>query len=158
MAGCDEFRYSLWESADRLGWDLLGEAGSRVALCIEDELEDGTFLSVLHEHRDERRWGDGVPVRVVEDRSPDGSAQGTGAGRRLVTEPARSSAGQRRTVVSVVRRGPGGPSPPTLPVGMGCCSTRLRSKDPGLAVQEAYAHLCLARAAGSSPGGRTVAG
>jgi hypothetical protein len=152
VAGPDEFRYSLWDSAGRLGWNLLCEPGPRVTLCVEDELEDGTFLSVLHEHRDERRWGDGVPVRVVGAAVADAGGPPS-TGPLLVTsllDCSRSSPGELRRWY---RTGREGPSPAVHPVGAGRLPSRLRSKDPELAVQEVFAHLCLARTAGSNPAG-----
>lgn len=57
--------FHLWETVSETGTDLLWRARSDTRLPVEEELDDGSYLSHLVEP-DTRRRGRKIPVRVIE--------------------------------------------------------------------------------------------
>lgn len=59
--------FRLWNMAQSTGADLLWRLRKDLVLPREQELEDGSFLSSIHENRDDKRKKiRGVQIRVVE--------------------------------------------------------------------------------------------
>lgn len=135
------YGFKLWEQASSTGADLLWRMRSSQRLDVLDVLADGSYLSKVFEVHNFKRRGEGLTVRVIEYTIDDGRENDTVY--QLITtilDPDDASAqdlalayAQRWEIETVLdelkthQRGP---------------RAVLRSKSPGLVLQEIWGHLC----------------
>jgi len=60
------YSFSLWNQARATGAQLLWRTKSNHVLPVVERLDDGSYLSTLHEIVNYKRRPEGIPVRVVE--------------------------------------------------------------------------------------------
>ena len=139
------YSYALWNEARANGADLLWRTKSNHVLPVEQRLEDGSYLSVLHEVVQNKRRRSNVAVRVVEYTIEDpGRPQTEETRYRLLTsilDPTLAPAGELaglyaerwefETLLDEIKSHERGPR------------IVLRSKKPDGVRQEAYGYLCL---------------
>ena len=135
------YGFSLWEQARDSGADLLWRMRTTQRLDPIEVLADGSYLSKVFEVRNFKRRGDGIVVRVIDYTIDDGR-QNDNVYRLITTilDPDEASAedlalayAQRWEIETTFdelkshQRGP---------------RAVLRSKSPGLVLQEIWGHLC----------------
>ena len=135
------YGFSLWEQARDSGADLLWRMRTTQCLDPIEVLADGSYLSKVFEVRNFKRRGDGIVVRVIDYTIDDGR-QNDNVYRLITTilDPGQASAedlalayAQRWEIETTFdelkshQRGP---------------RAVLRSKSPGLVLQEIWGHLC----------------
>ena len=152
MADRGFFSYTAWKDSAGTGAALLWRMRANSVLPVTRELDDGSYLSVLHASPKDRRKGtDPIPVRVIEYTVTTG---GQDSEFRLITtilDPSQAPAddlartyARRWEIESCFdelkthQRGPG---------------IVLRSKTPDGVLQEIYGHLCVHYAIRSLIGG-----
>jgi hypothetical protein len=142
----DRYYYSfkLWNEARATGAELVWRTKSNHVLPVEERLNDGSYLSVLHEVIGTRRRRSDVVVRVVEYGLDDPARSGTEDRYRLITTlldaeaaPAAELAAlythrwRFETALSELKTHQRGPR------------VVLRSKAPDGVTQELYGYLCV---------------
>ena len=137
------YGFELWQRAAASGAALLWRTKSNHRLAVTERLDDGSYLSRLHDSGDRRREH-GVPVRVVEYELDDRGPAPTDTRYRLLTtilDPELAPAHELAPLyaqrwefegaldeLKVHQRGP---------------RVVLRSKTPDGVLQEVYGHLCV---------------
>jgi hypothetical protein len=138
------YSFGLWTETSATRADLLWRTKSNHVLPVDERLEDGSFLSSLHEIVNFKRRRKGIPVRVLEYGIDDPGRPGTDTRYRLLTtilDPKRAPASELaglyadrwefETTLDEVKTHQRGPR------------VVLRSKTPDGVRQEAYGYLCL---------------
>jgi hypothetical protein len=138
------YSFRLWNQARASGAQLLWRTKSNHVLPVVERLDDGSYLSTLHEIVNYRRRREGIPVRVVEYTVDDPGRPTAEPRYRLLTtilDPAAAPAAELAAVyaqrwefetaldeLKTHQRGP---------------RVVLRSKMPDGVTQEVWGHLCL---------------
>jgi hypothetical protein len=66
LADRNFYSFPLWQQARSTGAELLWRTKSNHVLDVDERLEDGSYLSTLHEIVNFKRRRTGIPVRVIE--------------------------------------------------------------------------------------------
>jgi Transposase DDE domain len=144
LADRNFYSFGLWTAAAATGADLLWRTKSNHVLPVDERLEDGSYLSQLHEVVGNHRRRTDVAVRVIEYGVDDpGRPQAEDTTYRLLTtvlDPQAAPGGQLaalypqrwefETLLDELKTHQRGPR------------VVLRSKTPDGVRQEAYGHLC----------------
>lgn len=138
------YSFALWNEARATGADLLWRTKSNHVLPVDERLDDGSYLSHLHEVVKNHRRRSDVVVRVIEYTLDDPGRPDADAVYRLVTtivDPAAAPAGELaalypqrwefETVLDELKTHQRGPR------------VVLRSKGPDGVAQELYGYLCV---------------
>ena len=139
------YSFGLWTAAKAAGAELLWRTKSSHVLPVSERLEDGSYLSSLHEIVNFKRRREGIPVRVVEYALVEpGRPQAESTRYRLLTtilDPALAPAAELaacyrerwefESLLDEIKSHERGPR------------VVLRSKKPDGVRQEAYGYLCL---------------
>jgi hypothetical protein len=136
------YSFALWDAARRTGTELVWRTKSNHRLAVDARLADGSYLSKLYQVVNNKRRGEGIPVRVIEYTLNDASRT-EGRYRLLTTilDPAVGPAdelaalyAQRwefETALDELKTHQRGPR------------VVLRSKKPEGVRQELYGYLCV---------------
>jgi hypothetical protein len=97
LADRNFYSFSLWQQARSTGAELLWRTKSNHRLAIDERLDDGSYLSTLHEIVNYKRRRTGIPVRVIEYALDDPGRPHAEPRYRLLTsilDPAAAPAGE----------------------------------------------------------------
>lgn len=144
LADRNFYSFALWNEARATGADLLWRTKSNHVLPVDERLDDGSYLSHLHEVVKNHRRPSDVVVRVIEYTLDDPGRPDADALYRLITtivDPAAAPAEELaalypqrwefETVLDELKTHQRGPR------------VVLRSKQPEGVRQELYGHLCV---------------
>jgi hypothetical protein len=133
--------YPLWSRAAATGADLLWRAMGNMKPRHVETLADGTWLAELRPSGNEGRHGEGLIIRVIDYELDDGRVNDTTY--RLFTtllDPVEAPA--EELALAYAQRWEIESTFDELKTHQRGARTVLRSKSPGLVLQEIWGHLC----------------
>jgi hypothetical protein len=144
LADRNFYSFKLWNEARSTGADLLWRTKSNHILPVGERLEDGSYLSVLHEVVENKRRRSDVVVRVIEYELTDPGRRDVEPLYRLVTTITDPVAAPAHELAALY------PERWEFETTLGEMKTHqrgprvvLRSKQPDGVVQELYGYLCV---------------
>lgn len=138
------FSFELWRTATQTGADLLWRVVASQDLTVEEELEDGSYLSRVYEIADYKRRGGGAVVRVVPYTIDDPGRPQSQPLYRLVTTILDSRAAPGEDLARLYeQRWEFETMLDELKTHQRGAKVVLRSKLPDGVVQELYGYLCV---------------
>jgi hypothetical protein len=144
MADRAFFGFKLWRQAGQTGADLLWRARSDLNLAVEEVLEDGSYLSRVYEIVNNKRRGEGIPIRVIVYAIDDpGRPQVKDRYRLLTTILDPDAAPARDLAVLYAQRWEFETALDELKTHQRGARVVLRSKLPEGVTQELYGMLCV---------------
>jgi hypothetical protein len=138
------YSFGLWQAARESGAELLWRTKSNHVLPVHEILQDGSYVSSLHEIVNFKRRRDGIPVRVVEYSLDDpGRPQVKGRYRLLTTILDAAAAPADELAAAYTQRWEFETALDELKTHQRGPKVVLRSKLPDGVRQELYGYLCV---------------